>query len=232
MVTKAGVLASLLLALVSIQGCRSAAVDRDVAAACPKTFDIGALQHSVFMVSEPARAENAFGMTVDGGDNYHGSCFYTMWNGRPALITAWHVVEERDGGPYPILDHWESGTIAKFTRYKMSDMGIAYLSAIPSSWVPLRLAMVPYGGYCASVGYPAFNALTCAGGRVVSFYTAKSENMGDGTYLKVHGIAIPGMSGGPVIDCEGRVFALVALGRGDIIWHAPLSQPLALPIGE
>lgn len=184
------------------------------------------MSHSVFLVQG---TERIHGVPMYPS-RYIGTCFLVNWRGKNVLMTAWHVVEDAPEDSYSIKGPNYSGLLVKFTRVGLMDMAVHELPVIPKGWTPLETCPTPTNGKCTCWGYPAPGQLIGSGGTVTGLTDRQmEERRPEGQYLEISGVVIPGMSGGPVVDEEGRVFAVNALGGYPTGFSVPRCFPVEIP---
>lgn len=172
-------------------------------------IDIEAMQPSVLLVQGQLR-ERPDGVFVRAA----GSGTPALWNGRTGAFTAWHVVDDDVDGPFSVSSAG-SGVSVRFVRIGQSDVAWADIPRLPPNWRPLEVAPPPLGGRCVAWGHPGGGRIAACSGRVLVI-DAKVELMGaKGQWAQIDGVVVFGMSGGPVVDSMGRLFALNSMHTSD-----------------
>ncbi len=177
------------------------------------------MSHSVFQIRSWWYFEEPTEPFEDGFNFRSGTAFLTNWQGKTCLITAWHVVD--NGLPVMVFSKEENIEVT-FTRFEGLDLAWAIPDKIPQTWVPLELTdNIQYGSYATCWGYPfngkalqaTYATLECR--RHLTGHPAEMEVFyPQGNYMVLRAMILPGMSGGPVTDNLGRVYAInCAIGK-------------------
>lgn len=140
------------------------------------------------------------------GTKLHGSgtVFAVNYNGKLGFMTAWHVAKDSiDNSVYV-----NNVKIGPFKQLNGAD--VAWAEFNTKNWKPLQFSKkVEYVGIdCWTIGIPGSRATD-----IDSFKCKVTGYSTIGKYTKnltVNGYAVPGMSGGPVVDANGHVFAIVS----------------------
>lgn len=141
-----------------------------------------------------------------------GTAFIVCVNGRVGLVTAWHVV---DDSPIVAVIGNGDGMLANFRRVDSFDLAWADADDFPKSWVPLHFGEIPFGGKCVNIGYSRGKNICMVMGDVVNVQLPIASSFYDGIYIRIIADIFPGMSGGPVLNGDNDVFAVVAVALGD-----------------
>ncbi len=177
-------------------------------------------ENSVFLVeSELARIPDTIGPFDPYGQwaQNFGTAF--LVNRKAAglgLITAWHVI---DGIEMPVSVHGKRGSIsASFTRIGTTDLAWAPLTAGPDGDCPEAWKAVPHGPVSIGIdvqcwGFPEAGGLAHSNGIVRGRQISRVTGLfaQEGSYINMDAEVIPGMSGGPVVDANGYVIAVVVI---------------------
>lgn len=140
-------------------------------------------------------------LRVPGG----GSATALRWGGKPCVVTAWHVVED-----YPKNTVWIQGNnhrrmVGPFKRIAGRDLAWVVLEAPPTNWQFLEVAgNEDNHGACMVWGFVQgqLSAYRCTDNKWVTLGPNKARWFS--------GTAIPGMSGGPIVDNDNRVIGVVS----------------------
>lgn len=133
---------------------------------------------------------------------YHGrgSAFPVIYRGEDGIMTAWHVVEERR--TITVTGAGVTRTVGPFT--KVGEDVAFFKCPLPSSWTPIPAYPVfanQSWGNCIAWGYPYDE------GRMVGHRCKDSGLMRwimSPWGRRMDGKAVPGMSGGPVINDDPK----------------------------
>ncbi len=127
------------------------------------------------------------------------------------LITAWHVVQECQ---MPVAVHGPTESLSvTFERIGAADLAWVSLDAWPGSWKVLAAAHINIGQKVRCIGFPDAEMLEATTGiiRVRQLEKINGLMHDDGDYWCMDADVIPGMSGGPVLDADGAVVAVVVI---------------------
>ncbi len=208
----------LVVALLLLAGCRSGALRVPAQSLAKPTSPMG---KSVFLVV--GNGEDANGLVAG-----NGTAFAAIWRGKTGLFTAWHVVRRK---PYiEVNGNGVQQRCGPFVQVDGRDVAWCAMK-LPPQWVPLQIApaLESYGSITAW-GFPhTEDALVGKVGKDMGRSGFKSDKRG--TIRRIEGIAIPGMSGGPLIlnagPHKGKVFAVVSeTGLPTRVEHYPAVIPL------
>jgi hypothetical protein len=139
------------------------------------------------------------------------------------VVTALHVVEH--GRWVDVVDRDGETRRARVVHNGDQELDLAVLE-LESSF-PNPMPPIPSSPYTPEVGMPVLmigHPGTEAGGWSVSWGRVGSEQRDNGA-IEVDGTVNPGNSGGPLLDCEGRVLGVVSYLKDTGI-------TMAIPIGD
>lgn len=135
-----------------------------------------------------------------------GSATAIRWNGRPCVVTAWHVVDD-----VPKHTVWISGNnhqrlVGPFKHIEDRDVAWAVVQSPPTNWTFLEVAgNNDDHGACMVWGFPGGDGL-----RAYRCTDSGWVKLGPNKARWFRGPAIPGMSGGPIVDNDNRVIGVVS----------------------
>lgn len=133
----------------------------------------------------------------------NGTAFAAKWGEKEGIFTAWHVIIFHKGN-ITLSGNGVQQSVGPFKR--IGNLDIAWCETkLPQAWMPLKISD-RISTRVTAYGYPYTS------GRLTGF-DGTVEQMVSTTNgaCVVSGKAIPGMSGGPVIDATGAVFAIVSM---------------------
>lgn len=155
---------------------------------------------SVFLVTQESKDSTSI--------HRRGTAFALLWKGKTGLMTAWHVL--KSGQTHLVI--YGNGVRIKCGPFiQIANDDIAWCEMkLPTNWIPLKagIASLNYGKVY-SWGYPENQD------RLTSYI---GDDNGPALFLsrkslltrQVIGVAIPGMSGGPVLNVRDEVVAIVS----------------------
>jgi S1-C subfamily serine protease len=169
---------------------------------------------SVFLVecplSEDTETSTLFGTSI-WGQGFGSAFLVERKDAGIGLITAWHVLV---GESMPVSVHGATESLAvTFTQIGKSDLGWAPLTEWPKSWKILKQGHVKVGESVNSWGFPDAEGLQGYPGKVRILQGVRIPGLfyTEGDYIGLDAQAIPGMSGGPVLNSEGEAVAVVVV---------------------
>lgn len=146
----------------------------------------------------------------------NGSAFIAEYKGYVGAMTAWHVVAK---DPDKIVDLHGNGItreVGPFYRVRgRSDVAFAPMRSLPREWSSIPIIERPMTNYgdCVAWGYPKTEdrllGFPCRDEGISTWRSGFMQQQPDQVYRDFSGIAIKGMSGGPIIK-DGRVIGLVS----------------------
>lgn len=163
------------------------------------------LAHPTSNIGRSVLVGEASNQTPGNGISGYGTVTAIIWHGQTGLMTAWHVVKGK-GHYITVNGNGHRQVCGPFERVDNHDLGWLPMK-LPPQWVPLRVAKPATNyGKCYTWGYP-FVASTLTSYAGVDMGLARER---DRSIRVIDGIAIPGQSGGPVVNLAGEVFAIVS----------------------
>ena len=138
------------------------------------------------------------------------------------VVTNRHVVE----GARSLSAETTTGQVVDVESWRVStshDLAIMTLAApISAAALPVASEPIEAGGLVAVIGYPLGGPLTVGRGRVITFRGASDS----GAVMEASTDVLPGNSGGPLLNLQGEVVAVV-FGL-----DLRVGSALAIPIAE
>ncbi len=186
---------------------------------------------TVYANSNIVGAEKSYGSSIFKGYSRlrnkmrnWGSIFAAQWHGKIGVITAWHMIRDSEDYKFIVGDR----VFGPFIQINSADMAWCETS-LPVGWKALiTIYKDDYLnndcwaiGWPDTIGYP--RGLEAYSGKVVG--ETKNSDFVGGKYLIVNGTAVPGMSGGPIINKDGEVFGIISYTNAWYTQHYPLAIP-------
>lgn len=117
------------------------------------------------------------------------------------LVTAGHVILSTEAAELCVVLGDESWLVSSFEFIPGEDAALLEVVGPALNALPVRMTPPIGGEWVTLAGYPGTTSIVVTEGAV-----AGSFGFGDNA---VDGCVIPGMSGGPVIDMDGRVIGII-----------------------
>lgn len=185
------------------------------------------LLSSDVQVSDNIMSRSIFMVVAENDQHFvnRGTAFAFIYNGKLGIMTAWHVLTMSKAKNLKV--HGDGIVFNCGPFVQLGDNDIAWCeTSIPASWIPLKKAepAVNYGTLTAW-GFPQTE------NQLISYI---GEDNGPSLFKSDHhfmirrviGKAIPGMSGGPVLNSNGDVVAVVShTGWPQQEYHYPVLIP-------
>lgn len=136
-----------------------------------------------------------------------GSAVVVNWGGIDCIVTAWHVVKDSFDLKLLLSGNGHTQLVGPFEKVGDRDLAWARLNNVPKKWTKLEVSCnCDDFGACTAWGFPETEG-------VLSDKRATDNGwitMNDVKYRWFSGIVISGMSGGPILDDDNRVIAIIS----------------------
>jgi S1-C subfamily serine protease len=149
-----------------------------------------------------------------------GTAFVAAWGGSTVLVTAWHVVQW-DRGEALVRGNGVERRVT-FSQYGDLDLGVVTIDP-PTEWRVLPIADPTPSVRVVAWGYGdgllQFHFGDLVGPTTITRYRfsiwGQTHEDKPGGYLSFTTPVVCGMSGGPILNTDGYVIAVVAMQRRD-----------------
>lgn len=163
----------------------------------------------------PPPKDTVFKVQVSyGNKRASGSAFATRKDSKFMVVTATHVVSlNKDYEASVSGTNYPRSVTLKFAIVD-GDVSSAEVAELPDGWAWIEKDAAPKkGDPCGAWGFPMGGSMEGTPGVVadaVDKDLAVRIGMPPGRYLHISGVVISGMSGGPIVNAEGKVFGIVS----------------------